>query len=644
MKLIYKEKNRKILDKEVILKKVTNILLSGWLMKFYLWFNHKSAFYKSMNDHEKANFSGESFIGTINPRSFIENHVLDFLKMFDLSNFDEKEFAILEDFLIKFKKRKLQKELDKIKEEIRKAKIKKYKEINLINQENEINTNLNNNNIINDKDIDEKELDKIDVEYKVKIGATEININTIKFKQFYYLLESKVFKSYLNNSFLFKSIILKLKSFIENNFDYFTYLIMIINHMHSGSLLSMFYPLSIFCFALLENPRPKKFFWQICLYYTLSLLAVKFIFQLKLFSSIFDTQKYSEFVNYLYKYKIGIKYFDEGFSIAFFNYIFYDAFLLLIYSLNKNILISSGLWDKREEQIENIFQASERVAIYKDYPSIQEKDQHNIWRFSFQYMYYLSKLFKMNKNQIIEMIKEEMLKEEKEKKEKEEKERREKEEKERREKEEKENNVNEAKKDLEKGKEEKENIPNINMFKINLFFKFKKLLFYEKMKNVVVYDEAKNKYFVQLFPNIRNQKPGTDKYPFLALSLTVIILYILLFFTQMAKDTNYGPVDLDTTQFSGNMVLFLLFHVAILVIDRIIYISQNKFQLEYKYFIYKKNRVKVGIKISKQQYQEIKDNFRFNKELNYIPPRQIQDLKDDNFIEVKDKRIKLLYK
>ena len=192
--------------------------------------------------------------------------------------------------------------------------------------------------------------------------------------------------------------------------------------MHSGSLLSMFYPLSIFCFALLENPRPKKYYWQICLYYTLFLLSIKFIFQLKLFSSIFETKKYSEFVNNLYKYKIGIKYFDEGFSIAFFNYISYDVFLLLIFSLNKNILIGSGIWDKREEQIENIFQASERVAIFKDLPSIQEKDQNLISGLSIKYMLYLSRVFRKEEK----MIKEKKGKEDKEKEEKEERDNKEK--------------------------------------------------------------------------------------------------------------------------------------------------------------------------------------------------------------------------
>ena len=51
------------------------------------------------------------------------------------------------------------------------------------------------------------------------------------------------------------------------------------------------------------------------------MVAIKFIFQLKLFSSIFEEEKYSEFIHYLYNYKIGIQYFDEGFGTNFFKYI-----------------------------------------------------------------------------------------------------------------------------------------------------------------------------------------------------------------------------------------------------------------------------------------------------------------------------------
>ena len=180
---MYKEKYRTILKPEVIIEKITKILLSGKLMRFYLWFNLKSSYFKSMNGNEKVNFQLESFIGTVITRSFIENQILDRLKMFDLTDFDEKEFGILEDFLHKFKNGKLLKEINKIKDGIRKAKIKKYKENKLIIQENEININLNQqniNNLIDEDDIDPNELEKIEGEYKIKKGETEVNINTIK--------------------------------------------------------------------------------------------------------------------------------------------------------------------------------------------------------------------------------------------------------------------------------------------------------------------------------------------------------------------------------------------------------------------------------------------------------------------------------
>jgi len=79
-----------------------------------------------------------------------------------------------------------------------------------------------------------------------------------------------------------------------------------------------------------------------------------------------EEEKYKEFVDTLYHYKIGIRYFDEGFGIEFFGYIILDSLLLLVLCINKNILIGNGLWDKREEQIESIYLANERVMKFKD--------------------------------------------------------------------------------------------------------------------------------------------------------------------------------------------------------------------------------------------------------------------------------------
>ena len=79
-----------------------------------------------------------------------------------------------------------------------------------------------------------------------------------------------------------------------------------------------------------------------------------------------EEEKYKEFVDTLYHYKIGIRYFEEGFGIEFFGYIILDSLLLLVLCINKNILIGNGLWDKREEQIESIYLANERVMKFKD--------------------------------------------------------------------------------------------------------------------------------------------------------------------------------------------------------------------------------------------------------------------------------------
>ena len=598
--------NRTIIEPEKIKEKIRKILLSGKLTRFYLWFTMKSVYFKSMPFENKWNFQKDCFCGDTITKSYIENEIEEKLKILNLLDFDKREVEIVEDFFIKYKKGKLFKELEKIKKEIRQAKINKYNEMKNNNQIfGEINTNLN-NNLINDdnnaNDIDEKELEKIDVEYLIKKGTKQININTIKFKQFYYLLDTKLFKIYLQKGYLIKSILSNIEQFLGNNFDYLTYFIMIVNHMYNCSILSILFPISVFCYALLENPRPKKLYWQICLYYTIIILLLKFIFQLNFFNSIMDESTYSNFVQNLYNYKIGIKYFNEGFGSKFFAYIALDSLLLLILSLNKNVLISNGLWDRREEQIENIFLASERYEINKD----RKKDTVGPTFWSYR----KNKFFELKDDDEDEKIKKKMQKKKKAKIEQEN---------------EIEKKIIEIPKKENENKDNKKNKSNFGPPNEDI------ILFYEELCKNPKYNERNKKYFEKLFPKIRNEKPGSDKYPFMALSLAVIIVYILIFFTQMAQDTTYGPVDLDTTQFSGAMVLFLILHVVVLVYDRIIYISQNKSNLKYKYFLYKKDKDQKGIVASKQDYLEIKKNYSDKNKTFTFSPYLIWKLRNENF-------------
>ena len=56
----------------------------------------------------------------------------------------------------------------------------------------------------------------------------------------------------------------------------------------------------------------------------------------------------------------------------------------------------------------------------------------------------------------------------------------------------------------------------------------------------------------------------------------LICIYILIFYTKMDQDKTYGPVNLHTTQFSGVMVIYLIFHVIVIAYDRIIFVTQDR--------------------------------------------------------------------
>ena len=139
---------------------------------------------------------------------------------------------------------------------------------------------------------------------------------------------------------------------------------MTINHMVSGSMISVVYPLSIFCYGLFEYPRPNKTFWDFCIKYTIGVIIVKFVIQLHFLSL---TNGYSDFLlDFLTKWKFGLEYFEQTFTGAFFKYIVCDAILLFVLLIHSYVMISLGIWNKTERNIENVQQAYERIFKTKD--------------------------------------------------------------------------------------------------------------------------------------------------------------------------------------------------------------------------------------------------------------------------------------
>ena len=132
------------------------------------------------------------------------------------------------------------------------------------------------------------------------------------------------------------------------------------------------------------------------------------------------------------------------------------------------------------------------------------------------------------------------------------------------------------------------------------------------------YNEVKRGYFQKIFTRNRNEKPGKDFYAFYTSALFLICLYILIFFTQMVQDKTYDKINLNTTQFSGSMVLYLILHVFMLIIDRIIFVSQNRDNLQYEYIFYKRNENnQQGELLTEIEENELKSEISRNNKSKY---------------------------
>ena len=84
-------------------------------------------------------------------------------------------------------------------------------------------------------------------------------------------------------------------------------------------------------------------------------------------------------------------------------------------------------------------------------------------------------------------------------------------------------------------------------------------------------------FYYKNFTYVRNEKPGKDFYLYYTLIQTIILIYIIFFYTKMDQDKLVYNVDSFTLkQFSGNMVIFALFHLVLIVFDRFIYLKNSR--------------------------------------------------------------------
>ena len=96
-------------------------------------------------------------------------------------------------------------------------------------------------------------------------------------------------------------------------------------------------------------------------------------------------------------------------------------------------------------------------------------------------------------------------------------------------------------------------------------------------------------FYSKTFTSVRNEKPGRDYYLYYTIIQFFILVYIIIFYTQMEQDKLI--IDLETfqvNQFSGKMVLFAFIHLLLLVFDRFIFLKNSRKVKKIAYKIYSK--------------------------------------------------------
>ena len=569
------EKDNQYLDPAEVEQKIRDIIYHGYLINIYSWFHKQSVSYKNIDINERIDFDIETIQGEVTIKSIIENKLNLALKILDLENIDKakmKEIELIIEANFDENKKKILEENKrrKILSKNAKAKLKKaFKFAKLISKKYD--RNLKDKNNLEGDEINKfKMKQKAEKEYLEQKELMDRKIaerEEYKLKQFEEVLEMKLFKKYLKTSYFIQYILLYLQTFFIRNFNWICYFVMILDHILSSSSITLIYPLSIFCYALLEYPRPKKIYWILVLYYTFFIMCAKFFIQLKIIIMILGEDLYKELFRNLNNFNNGLSYFPSSFSSAFIKYIFFDALIIICVLINRNLLISEGLWFSREEEIENIYEASERITIYG-----QKKYSNKINAIKdllFKYLYSPKEMLNMRKK---------------------------------------------SDADNKEVKDVKHKFP-----------------FLIKRNTEQPYNEAERGYFERMFTKNRNEKPGNDFYPVYTLIMALICIYILFFYTNMNQDKTYGPINLDMTQFSGEMVLFLILHIIVLVYDRVIFVTQNREKISYEYIFYKKNpengQGELLTEIENNQLKsEICKNITRDK-FTIIPQKEIEKLK-----------------
>lgn len=153
------------------------------------------------------------------------------------------------------------------------------------------------------------------------------------------------------------------------------YIFMMFSMYQNAGLMSIIYPISIFGYALIEETRPSRGFWDFIRYYTIFILLLKLVFNLSWLDPLWDSEK---FKYYHGLFRLGLE--NKKSTGEIIMYMIPEMLIINFIILNEITLILNGVYYRTERQIETIYDAVERWKAGGDEVIYQEsiKRQQNM--------------------------------------------------------------------------------------------------------------------------------------------------------------------------------------------------------------------------------------------------------------------------
>lgn len=318
-------------------------------------FNRNTANFIFMKKEDTYKFERSIFRGDTYYKSSLEEKIDEEIDKMNFSDISQQEIDIIFKNIDKARKiicKKIaSRDKNKKKKLANKNKLKKRKSNNIISCENKLNKDVIQEITDSEGDSDNYE------EEEHEIFKDDQNIEGVSLNKYNRILNNKIFEKYYSQKNIWSYIFYHLFEYLLDNFQFICFFMMLLNNLLNANIISLFWPLLVFTFGIISNPRPGNIFWKISMIFCSAVIMVKFILQMQI------NEYYSKGLREYFlldQFRIGLKIFPDIKTAEFINYIIWDCLLLLCLLIQQYILITNGLWKKVEYEIETIKEAHER--------------------------------------------------------------------------------------------------------------------------------------------------------------------------------------------------------------------------------------------------------------------------------------------